>query len=239
MKDPVDYSLVEQYAPILHFHPAEGDFCCYPCDAEVTYHLFKDDWSKFEVDMSPNELDPNTPCYYEVWDDLSMIQIRYWFWYKYNKFPNAPFGKGQHLGDWEHVEVRIYKNADVTIWLLSNHLSARLTALPSGYTLPNFAYESGIITDNHVHAVVALGSHAHYPSFDSKPYCAARIFCDKFKEGGLDWYTENNLVPIHETNFFSYTGRWGDKDAPRSPTNEYNNRERNAPLVAPLRDTEK
>ncbi|MGY5874675.1 MAG: hypothetical protein RTU30_02920 [Candidatus Thorarchaeota archaeon] len=230
--------VVQDYAPILHFHPDEGDFCCYPSDAEVIFKNFSNNWDRFEVDMTPKTLDADTPCYYEVWNDERMLQIRYWFWYNYNRFPGAKFGKGNHLGDWEHIEVRIYRDqqqqSESTIWLHSNHLIAFLNSLPSHLTLSGFEAEPLILSDNQIHTWVALGSHAHYPTPNTKPRCFARIFCDKIAPDGEVWNTKQNLVSLQDTVFSEFTGRWGDEKAPRSPTNAYNNRWRNAPNLQPI-----
>ncbi len=231
-----DIDTVREFAPILHFHPKEGEFCCFPSDAEEIYEWFSSDWSQFTEDLSPSVINENAPCYYEIWRDDRMIQLRYWFWYRFNRFPGAPFRLGDHLGDWEHIEVRIYHNLneDVVIWLYSNHLTARLASRPLGYTIDGFTPERLITNENHVHAWVALGSHAHYPLPDSRPYCYARVLCDRIAEGGKTWNTWNNLKALKDTNFASFTGRWGDKKAPRSPTNKYNNRWRNAPDIEPF-----
>jgi hypothetical protein len=232
---------VEEYAPVLHFHPAEGRFCCFPSDAEQIYEQYHRDWSRFQEMRSPKKIDSNTPCYYEVWSDSEMTQIRYWFWYNYNRFPRAILRKGNHLGDWEHVELRIYDNMQVgriAVWLLSNHLAARLVSQPRIYTLPNFDTEVSHLQTTHLHVWVALGSHANYPAPDSEPYCHRRIFCDELAPDGEEWYTGNNLIPLEKTNFYSFTGRWGDSKAPRSPTNDYNDRWRNAPHTLPVRTKE-
>ncbi len=229
--------LVRDNAPVLHFHPEEGDFCCFPSDAEEVFSLYGSDWSRFGVDMSPRSLEPDTPCYFESWHDPHLIQIRYWFWYRYNRFPGSLFGKGNHIGDWEHVEVRIFndvRGAPAKIWLLSNHLTARLTSDPPHLTLPGFGWEPLIASESHVHAWVALGSHAHYPGPASRPYCFAGVFCDRIGDGGPVWDTSTNLIPLRETNFSSFVGRWGDDRSPRSPLNDYNNRWRNAPDDAPV-----
>ena len=73
------HELAMRFAPILHFHPEEGPFCCFPSDAEETYAKFHEDWNKFVEDRSPKELVQNTPCYYEFWEDAGLTQIRYWF----------------------------------------------------------------------------------------------------------------------------------------------------------------
>jgi len=226
--------LVKAYAPILHFHPEESAHCCFPSDAEKIFQLYQDDWSNFQVTKAPKKLDKSTPCYYEIWTSKPMTQIRYWFWYNYNDFPGTHFGLGDHLGDWEHVEVRLYEGSRVqdAIWLVSNHASARITSLTM--TLPDFELEPPTLDDAHLHVWVALGSHANYPSPDSIPRCYARIFCDKIRDGGDIWNTENTLKKIDETNFRDFSGRWGDDKAPRSPINKYNNRWRNAPDVTPI-----
>jgi len=79
-----------------------------------------------------------------------------------------------------------------------------------------------------------LGSHSLYPAHDGKPYCIAGILCDKIAEKGEIWRTESSLINLSQTNFFEFQGRWGDKYAPRSPTNDYNNRWRNAPNRLPI-----
>ncbi|TFG13568.1 hypothetical protein EU537_05790 [Candidatus Thorarchaeota archaeon] len=226
--------VVEEHAPILHFHPREGEFCCYPSDAEEVYSKFHQRWDEFNRDVSPSQLNQATPCYYELWQDESMTQIRYWIWYNYNRFPGAPFGLGDHIGDWEHVEVRIYhKQHRGTLWLLSNHLDYRLAAIPEGFTLPQRKSRTPILDKNHIHVWSALGSHAHYTSPDSEPRCYARILCDKVKDGGEIWNTWHTLKPLGKTNFHTFTGRWGNSGSPRSPSNPYNNRWRNAPNLVP------
>ncbi len=217
---------------MLHFHPDEGAFCCYPSDAEAVYAQYAADWSQFGEELEPKELDPGAPCYYEYWADEDVVQLRYWFWYKYNRFPGSRFGIGNHIGDWEHVEVRVYPDLGV-VWLVSNHLSARVTARPPHLRLGAFETEPLTADGDHVHVWVALGSHANYPSPDSRPYCFARVFCDRIADGGAVWDTSENLRPLAETNFASFTGRWGNDKSPRSPTNPYNNRWRNAPRLRP------
>jgi hypothetical protein len=69
-----------RFAPIVHFHPEEGAFCCYPSDAEEVYEIFHEDWNLFVEDKSPKELIPSAPCYYEFWKDEKLTQIRYWFY---------------------------------------------------------------------------------------------------------------------------------------------------------------
>lgn len=225
--------IVRDFAPILRFHPEEGEYCCFPSDAEEIYSRHKDDWDSFEKQLTPSILDERTPCYYEIWTEDTMTQIRYWVWFNYNRFPRAPLKLGEHLGDWEHIEVRIYSAKEV-IWLLSNHLQSRLVSIPNGLTLPKFKAADPIIDDMHIHAWVALGSHALYPSYDSRPYCIAGILCDKISEKGEIWRTTQGLIDLTKTNFYKFQGRWGDKYAPRSPTNDYNNRWRNASDTSPI-----
>jgi hypothetical protein len=220
--------LVREYAPILHFHPEEGEHCCFPSDAEAIFERFHNDWSLFKEDKTPKSLGQSTPCYFETWEDDDLIQIRYWFWYNYNDFPGAPLGFGKHLGDWEHVELRCFNDSN-TIWLLSNHLGARISTEHGSFE--NYCTEIPILENNHIHVWVALGSHANYSSPNSNPYCYARVFCDRIAEGGSIWQTAQGLKPMIETNFKAFKGRWGDEKAPRSPLNEYNNRWRNAPDI--------
>jgi len=228
------YGLARRFAPILHFHPEEGSFCCFPSDAEETYATFQKDWYEFVEDRSPKELLPNTPCYYEFWEEAGLTQIRYWFWYRYNDFPGAPLNIGKHVGDWENVEVRLYGSSETedAIWILSNHYEARLAGISR--TLQGFIREDPILTGTQIHVWSALGTHANYPSPKSKPRCYVRFFCDKIADGGAVWNTQEYLKLLDETNFSAFEGRWGDKKAPRGPANEYNNRWRNAPNHDPI-----
>ncbi len=227
-------SLAKSYAPIVHFHPREGEFCCYPSDAEEIYEMFHQDWNLFVEDRRPKQLLASPPCYYEYWKDENLIQIRYWFWYRYNDFPGAPFGIGKHVGDWENVEVRFFgsREVDDAIWLLSNHYEARLASIAK--TLPGFLLEGAILNQEQINVWSALGTHANYPSPQSSPRCYFRIFCDRVADGGFIWNTQENLILMEETNFKSFKGRWGDKKSPRGPANEYNNRWRNAPDTDPV-----
>ncbi len=226
--------LARRFAPLLHFHPDEGEFCCYPSDAEEIYSKFSRNWDLFIEDRTPKELVSFTPCYYEFWVDEKLIQIRYWFWYRYNDFLGAPLGLGKHVGDWENAEVRFYGSTKLedTIWILSNHYEARLASLSK--TLEGFTREDVILSDEQINIWVALGTHANYPSSKSKPRCYYRFFCDKIAEGGIVWNTQDNLKLLDQTNFSNFKERWGDKKAPRGPANEYNNRWRNAPNLDPF-----
>ncbi|MHA2378948.1 MAG: hypothetical protein ACXADS_06710 [Candidatus Thorarchaeota archaeon] len=229
-------SFARIFAPILHFHPEEGVHCCFPSNAERVYNEFGLDWSRFDEDLSPVELDPAAPCYYEFWREPDMVQMKFWFWYNYNRF-DAPLGFGCHIGDWEHVEVRWYSPESANpgrIWLLSNHLEARLSSEPSTLTLPGWVPETPSLDGLQIHVWVALGSHANYPSPGSKPKCYLRIWCDKVKDGGPVWNTKNSLRLLDDTNFASFVGRWGTNRSPRGPRNPYNSRTRNAPLTTPV-----
>ncbi len=227
-------SLAWSYAPIVHFHPREGEYCCYPSDAEEIYEMFHQDWNLFVEDRRPKQLLASPPCYYEYWEDENLIQIRYWFWYRFNDFPGAPFSIGKHVGDWENVEVRFFGSTELddAIWLLSNHYEARLAS--QSRTLPGFLPEDAILNQEQINVWSALGTHANYPSPLSSPRCYFQIICDKIDDGGLIWNTQENLVLLKETNFKSFKGRWGNKKAPRGPANEYNNRWRNAPDTIPV-----
>ena len=175
-----------------------------------------------------------TPCYYEFWNDGDFFQIRYWFWYRCNEFPGAPLNRGTHLGDWENVEVRFFDSTDLSqaIWLFSNHTEARLASMTR--TMEGFERENPTLNDSRINVWVALGTHANYPSPQSRPKCFARVFCDKIADGGTIWETRTSLKHMEVTNFATYKGRWGDKKAPRGPANEYNNRWRNAPDLDPI-----
>jgi len=228
------HNLVKKFAPLVHFHPKEGEFCCFPSNAEEIYTSFHENWNLFVEDRSPKELLPDTPCYYEVWEDEGFTQIRYWFWYRYNDFPGAPLGLGKHVGDWENVEVRLYgsERIEEAIWVLSNHHEARLASLSR--TLPDFVREDANLNNEQINVWSALGTHANYPSPLSKPRCYARIFCDKISDDGIVWNTQGTLKWMNQVNFHTFEGRWGDKKAPRGPANEYNHRWRNAPNLAPV-----
>jgi len=235
MKNHSDiHNIVRRFAPILHFHPKEGEYCCFPSDAEEIYSKFHNDWDLFIEDKQPKELLPATPCYYEFWVDKKLTQIRYWFWYRFNDFPGTTLSLGKHVGDWENVEIRFYGSTDLedAIWILSNHHEARLASLSK--TLQGFDREDVILEDEQIHIWSALGTHANYPSPMSKPRCYFRYFCDKIADDGAIWNTQENLKPMETTNFCTFEGRWGDKKAPRGPANEYNNRWRNAPNTNPF-----
>lgn len=224
------HKLAELFSPILHFHPKEGSFCCFPSDAEETYEKFHLNWDLFVEDRTPKDLVESAPCYYEFWDDGNFYQIRYWFWYRHNDFPGAPMNLGNHLGDWENVEVRLFGSTELSqaIWIFSNHHEARLASMTR--TLKGFERETPVLDEAHINVWVALGTHANYPTPQSKPRCYARFFCDKIEDGGSIWNTGSSLKYMDDTNFVEYTGHWGDKKAPRGPANEYNNRWRNAPI---------
>ena len=228
------HKLAKRFSPILHFHPEEGDFCCFPSDAEETYAKYHLRWDSFVEDRTPKELVASTPCYYEFWDEGDFYQIRYWFWYRQNDFPGAPLNIGNHLGDWENVEVRLYGSIELShaIWFFSNHHEARLASMTR--TLEGFDRNNPILDDTHINVWVALGTHANYPTPHSKPRCYARIFCDKIIDGGPIWNTGSSLKYMDETNFSTYKGHWGDKKAPRGPANEHNHRWRNAPNLEPI-----
>ncbi|NHI82811.1 MAG: hypothetical protein EAX81_00720 [Candidatus Thorarchaeota archaeon] len=233
-EDPEHF--VRTFAPILHFHPKEGNYCCFPSDAEAVFERHSKDWSGFGKTLQPKKLQQDTPCYYEIWDGPDMTQMKFWFWYNYNKFPKAPLGLGQHIGDWEHIEVRHYplgSKTPGTIWLVSNHLKAILGSHPGHFILQGFMPQPVTLADLHIHVWVALGSHASYLSPDDKTRRFLGFWRDETEDGGPIWETEENLKGLGDTNFGRFEGRWGNKRSPRSPRNPYNCRERNAPLLKP------
>lgn len=231
-------SIAEDFAPILHFHPEEGTFCCFPSDPEKVYEEYEHDWSRFQGARVPNALDSSVPCYYECWQREQFLHLRYWFWYNYNRFPGGRFGIGEHIGDWEHVEIRWfpdYEGEEAILWLLSNHLEFRQASQPICFKLSGYPTTPPILTEHQIHVWIALGSHAIYPAHDSRPYCFAKVWCDVIGEGGAIWNTRPTLSPLTEAKFSTYEGRWGNDKSPRSPTNRYNNPWRNAPNQSPVR----
>ncbi|OLS29391.1 MAG: Non-hemolytic phospholipase C precursor [Candidatus Heimdallarchaeota archaeon LC_2] len=163
---------IKKYAPIINFHPEEGNICCYPGDTKDFIQKTKEfrptdeqspnldylmgeeritfDEENGEI-KSPNDWKANidkkcpnkAPTYVQVWkeeiDGITHIQIKYWFWYQYNSYPNGlwiarvlrkigrmfysswgsevknkenSLAKGllSHEGDWESFEVRIIYN---------------------------------------------------------------------------------------------------------------------------------
>lgn len=95
-------------------------------------------------------------------------------------------------------------SSHVHIYLLSNHTTCL-------YICP----EQAQLINGRIKVWVANGSHAHYPSPDSEPYCeeiGPFRFCDEIADGGAVWDTSQHLVDIRKTTFSQFTGLWGNHD---------------------------
>lgn len=204
--------LAQKHAPIVHFHPEEGSFCCFPSDAEPAYEMVKAGWQAYP--KTPKVLE-RFPCYHRVSLDTpkGITRIQYWLWYNYDNFP-APLNIpriGDHFGDWEHFEV-VLQNDVPFCYFLSNHTGA-LRFHPEGLNLS---------TDGRAHIWVAKGSHAHYES----PAPHHKWPFDEIADGGQVADTQIFLIDILGTTFFkdNFTGDWafgaGTFSPPKRPVDE-------------------
>src|SRR4051794_23834349 len=100
--DPM--SIARSCAPMLHFHPDEAQFCCFPSSAEAALDLARM-WRVGEH-RAPKTLTPPPPAYVQAGIDQGQLtRLKFWFWYRFNDFPQGPGPIGSHPGDWESVEV--------------------------------------------------------------------------------------------------------------------------------------
>lgn len=168
----------------------------------------------------PRTFNPNVPCYTEYWDDGDRLQVKYWFWWRFNDHPDDPpswsgLDFGSHEGDWEHVELRLTWIDDKNfrfIYYLSAHGGASGT--PGVYwaqTQPN-----GIKSNPYFFS--SEGGHAVYsvPGLHDADYG----FSDHASWSGNLWRTGDHLVlqNRHEATsgnpVWDFKGKWGDPEGP-------------------------
>jgi len=223
--------LARRFAPILHFHNLEQSHCCFPTNAEIDYPLIINNPNDINFQScNPKNLATAT-TYYQIYHKSfnSLIRIKYWFWYRYNK-PHFSGneriidGLGDHPGDWESIEIIIFNNI-IYGFILSCH--------DKEIFLQN---NKALLNGEKVNIWIGLGTHANYPNFNDSPrkyyeYCKGwwifkYCYWDKINNIGQIWDTANNIKDIYETNFAkdpnNYSKRWGD---PTNPLNrEFNSK---------------
>ncbi len=186
-------------APFFHFHPEEGEHCCFPSSAETAYaRIIGNRWGE---DRSPRQLLSGTPCYVERTDETVAIpeRVRFWLWYNFNAFPGAPFGIGEHLGDWESIVVYLRAGKPV-VWALSNHTTARVLE-------PRYAFT----VSDRVRVWVAKGSHAHYEASAPASPGPPGPLKDRVRDGGPTLDAAPTLLDVSQTSFgrAHFSGDWG------------------------------
>jgi hypothetical protein len=210
----IDINTVAKFAPQLHFHPSEGNQCCYPSSAEIAYPRAK--IGQTGEHRIPKNLEHYAPCYYEAFGSEDAFRIKYWFWYNYNDFPQGPDHliffdlPGSHPGDWEYIQI-FFLNGTPYQYNFSNHKGARMKK----------PHEVSVV-NNLLQVWVGNGSHANYESPNPTNIASYYGFSDEVKDGGSVWYTGNNLVFVLNTNFGidNYLGDWGDGEKIFGPLNK-------------------
>lgn len=199
--------LAKKYAPILAFHPQEN---CFLGDAELFFNT-QIKPGKFFGEKNPTSLDTNAPCYFQYsmdcYEDFILERIVYWFFYTYNDAHNE-FAIGNHIGDWESVEL-ILVNSEPSLYILSCHEN-----LYKRY----IKVEEARIENNQIVVCVALGTHANYECESPKNIYRKKLLLtnwhDEVASSTLRLNTSINLIPISQTAFGNYRGRWGDPESP-------------------------
>lgn len=171
---------------------------------------------------------PNPPVSYgHVIDCDGYTDLQYWLFYPYDK-AIGPFGIGwfvsmewSHVGDWEHVTVRIDDEQNV----LGVFLSAHGKSESKWYGFDELTKAS----DTHPIVYSAQGTHANYRNSGKQPRSKRP---DDHTGKGKKWKTWKSMVKvassqiINDQSWVTYSGRWGEtstllgEESPRSPVDK-------------------
>jgi hypothetical protein len=158
-------------------------------------------------------------------DPTPYMDLEYWFFYPFNgdtsRFPGA---WGEHVGDWEHIILRLeYDNENLHQVFYSAH-SAGESAWQSGNTI------GFVEATQHPIVYAARHSHANYTN-SGVAGVHGRYFAANRTNKGHAWDTWNNVIgvewstlpTVNHQDWIVYTGRWGQTphnsfgDSPNGP----------------------
>jgi hypothetical protein len=169
-------------------------------------------WKRIKRFFRPDKLTYDTPCYTEIYEDLRNgiyhIQIRYWFWYPFNRH----FEVGIHEGDWEHFETRAIYDSNSSdgevkffAYVAQHRTFEQLTEENVEWT----STSNGILENPILYS--ALGSHATYSKEQVLPDNTHPTHRKHI------WNTKENLITnIQKPNspVWQFNGKWGRKILP-------------------------
>ncbi|MEL6655461.1 MAG: Vps62-related protein [Bacteroidota bacterium] len=168
-------------------------------------------------------------CYGYVKENLNTIDLLYMFCYALNGATSSLPYAGVHVGDWEHIVVRV----DKTTHILQQVYFARHSFSDGKWYSPTEIE----LQDSRIVAYSAAYSHASYPHAGNWPNPSVGPLAPDKCDRGPQWKTWENLVdvgtleaPNAGCEWLQFNGRWGGKnydwsslqigvgDGPRSPS---------------------
>ena len=133
-------------------------------------------------------------CYGRVVEQARWIFLQYWFFYVDNPYVLAP---GRHDGDWEMIQLGLSRKGD-------DFEAARITFAQHGQ-----GHSLELKPGKRPEVYVAIGSHAAYPSPNTKPRFPVADECDA-RQAPAD---PPRVIPLPEKepakDWRYWKGRWG------------------------------
>jgi hypothetical protein len=139
------------------------------------------------------------------WSEHSQgVNLIYWFFYGYNRGKRVAGSiYDNHMGDIEHVVVRLQRQGGTGDWAPTAVYYAHHTNSDS---IPGFVQWANVPKDSQAHPIVysAKGSHGCYPTAGSHHYGDAlgTALIDICDDEGTPWKTWEHLVPL---DYYSQT----------------------------------
>jgi hypothetical protein len=206
----------------LEAHPTFAILGRYAADNQADV-LFLDDGGNdtTRAGILPGTAGWPPPCYAHVapvLDQPGVLEFQYWFFYTFNgDIANfVPGSWGEHVGDWEHIILRVEDMQTITQVFYSAHSGQewqdgqKLSFVPG--TQHPIVYAARHSHANYIDNGVA-GFHMHIP-----------VVGNDMTKMGTAWDTwhrvirvEWSAVPtVNQQDWIRYTGRWG-----QTPHNSY------------------
>ena len=128
---------------------------------------------------------------------------------------------GNHVGDWEHVTVRLYNNLPSRMYVGAHNFGGEYTW--NGYTFVKGSERIKISHDGHPVIYAAEGSHGNWVA--NKRYVYKKLknkdTLVDYTDTGIEWRTWENLkvIPFKkhggytgEDTWLNFKGRWGNRE---------------------------
>lgn len=135
------------------------------------------------------DVSSNLPVYYSYWKHH---YVQYWFPYGESKVDLAR-RLGHHEGDWEQVSIKLDENNKPRAVEYGHHHTACVLKFGAA---PKVTKHPMVWSTNH--------DHGNYPFNADLPW-----YEEDFVEG-MTWRSSKNLMRATDTDWFGYTGGWGE-----------------------------
>ena len=153
----------------------------------------------------------NPPPVYvrKILNEFGTYDLQYWFFYPFN---GAHYGFADHVGDWEHISIRL--NADRSDWV-ALFTSSHENKDPRKQWHPKAVVQS---TDGQ-HPTIYSSWHSHACGVVAGVYNVGGVVDDKFGKG-KSWKTWKNVIeieppfrdpPLNHQYWTCFNGRWGQR----------------------------